>query len=62
MSSIQKDILDGFFSKLNDLDEIDDDIVTNLKDVLVDNSKPKADDLVKILLFQNRLEYIYMVI
>ncbi len=45
---ILKDILDEFFSELNYLDGIDDEIISNQKDVLVDSKKPKADNLVKI--------------
>ncbi|MER2513245.1 MAG: hypothetical protein ABTQ25_12665 [Nitrosomonas ureae] len=48
MSKIQTEILNGFFSELSGKKEIDDETLTKLKAFLLDDKKPKVNDLVSI--------------
>lgn len=48
VSTIQKEILDSFFTKLADFEEIDEDLITALRNTLDGNSKPKIAELIEI--------------
>jgi len=48
MSKIQTDILNEFFTVLSEKDEINDEMLTKLKNALLAEKGPKVDDLVNI--------------
>lgn len=48
MAKIQEEILDLFFTKLEESQAIDQYMIDGLRELLSSGSKPKADDIVNV--------------
>ena len=48
MAKIQEEILDLFFTKLEEAQTIDQHMIDGLRELLSSGSKPKADDIVNV--------------
>ena len=56
MGTIQEDILEEFFEKLNKSEEFDEDRVTRLRELFAAQKKPKADALAEALSVDSKEE------
>ena len=48
MAKIQKEILDSFFTKLGDLETVEQHMIDGLRELLSSGSMPKPDEIVNV--------------